>query len=78
MRMNYLNAQNTFQQSFTTCIAVHCHLSNTVNKHVVVKYKAQSFTATSSMDALPHRKSASTGASRDNCSAQDSNKRDAK
>jgi hypothetical protein len=50
------------------------------NRHVTVTYKADSLplSATSSMDALPHRKSASNGASHNSCSAEDSNKRDAK
>jgi hypothetical protein len=76
--MNYLNAKNTFQwNNFTTCIAVPSlsprqHYQQT---KVTATYNTQSFTGISSMEALPHIKSASTGASRDSHSVQDSKER---
>lgn len=68
---NYLNAKNTFQwNNFTTCIAVpSLSPRQHQQKNVIATYNTQSSTGISSMEALPHIKSASTGASHDSHSA---------
>jgi len=53
--------------------SLHFHLTNINKKNVTATYNTQSFTGISSMEALPHIKSASTGAYHDSHRVQDTN-----